>query len=163
MSDTLWAPWRMEYILEPKPEGCILCSAIENEDAYDEHHILYVAEHTYIIMNRYPYTHAHLMVVPKKHVNRIEKLDADEQRELGALWFRAQSIVRAEFAPQGVNLGMNIGQAAGAGIEEHLHAHIVPRWIGDTNFMPMFADVRVMPEHLDETFHKLKQAFKSLL
>jgi ATP adenylyltransferase len=152
----------MEYILEPKPEGCIFCSALDEEGDHDKHHILHVAEHTYVIMNRFPYTHAHLLVVPKRHVNRIELLDAREQRELGELWFRAQSIVREEFSPQGVNLGMNLGQAAGAGIEEHLHAHIVPRWIGDTNFMPMFADVRVMPEHLDETFRKLKQAFKSL-
>ncbi len=161
MSETLWAPWRMEYILEPKPEGCIFCTAVEDEAGYDAHHVLYVADHTYVIMNRYPYTHGHLMVVPKRHVNRIEALRPEEQQELGGLWFKTQAIIREEFSPQGLNLGMNIGQAAGAGIEEHLHAHIVPRWIGDTNFMPMLADARIMPEHLQETFDQLKKAFRS--
>lgn len=150
----------MDYILEPKPEGCVFCHAIENDADHDAHLVLYMAEHTYVIMNRYPYTHAHLMVVPKRHVDRIEKLDAEEQRELSDLWFRSQSLVIEAFSPQGVNLGMNIGQAAGAGIESHLHAHIVPRWVGDTNFMPMLADSRIMPEHLTETFGKLKTLFR---
>ena len=160
MTETLWAPWRMDYIVGPKPDGCIFCGALEgDETAQKEKFILHVAKHTYVIMNRFPYTHAHIMVVPKRHVDRLEKLNADEQQELMALWVSAESIIQRAFSPQGVNLGMNIGQAAGAGIEDHLHAHIVPRWVGDTNFMPMLADSRVMPEHLTETYLKLRKAF----
>jgi ATP adenylyltransferase len=110
-------------------------------------------------MNKFPYTHAHIMVVPKRHVDRLEKLNAAEQEELMALWVKAQTTIQEALSPQGVNLGMNIGQAAGAGIEDHLHAHIVPRWVGDTNFMPMLADSRIMPEHLKQTYLKLKKVF----
>jgi ATP adenylyltransferase len=161
MSETLWAPWRMEYILEDKPDGCIFCNAVqEGERGLEKNRVVYIAEHTYVIMNRFPYTYAHLMVVPNKHADRLEKLSEKERRELGELWLQAQRVVMEALSPQGINLGMNIGQAAGAGIEAHLHAHVVPRWIGDTNFMPMLADARVMPEHLDETYRKLKRAFE---
>jgi ATP adenylyltransferase len=161
MSETLWAPWRMEYILEDKPDECIFCKAVqEGERGFEKNRVLLIAKHTYVIMNRFPYTHAHLMVVPNKHAGRLEKLSEEERQELGELWLQAQRVVMEELSPQGINLGMNIGQAAGAGIEAHLHAHIVPRWIGDTNFMPMLADARVMPEHLDETYRKLKKAFE---
>ncbi len=163
MTKTLWAPWRMDYILGTKTEGCVFCHAIAGDEASRrENLVLYVAEHTFVIMNRFPYTYAHIMVVPKDHVDRLEKLEAPALKELMEMWATAQTVVRNTFAPQGLNLGMNLGQAAGAGIEDHLHAHIVPRWNGDTNFIPMLADTRVMPEHLDETYLKLKAAFDAL-
>lgn len=162
MSDTLWAPWRMDYILSPKPEGCVFCRAAAQTSGSDEdNYLVYRGKTAFIIMNRYPYAHAHLLVVPNKHADKIELLNADEQRELLDLWVLAQRVVTETFHPQGINLGMNIGQAAGAGIESHLHAHVVPRWIGDTNFMPTLADTRVMPEHMSETYRKLKTAFET--
>jgi ATP adenylyltransferase len=152
----------MNYILCKKPDGCIFCHAATATGEDEANLVLYRATHNFVIMNRYPYTHGHLMVVPYQHADRLEQLSSDVQTELMTLWIRAQSIVRHTFSPQGINLGMNLGQAAGAGIEAHLHAHIVPRWNGDTNFMPMLADTRVMPEHLDATYKKLKLEFEKL-
>jgi ATP adenylyltransferase len=163
MSETLWAPWRMDYILSPKPKGCVFCHAAAQTSGSDEdNYLVYRGKTAFVIMNRYPYAHAHLLVVPNKHADKMELLDADEQRELLDLWILAQRVVTEIFHPQGINLGMNIGQAAGAGIEAHLHAHVVPRWLGDTNFMPILADTRVMPEHMSETYRKLKTAFETL-
>lgn len=160
MGETLWAPWRMEYILSKKPEGCVFCSAATQQGGNDDdNYVVHRGKTSFVIMNRYPYTHGHLLAVPHKHVDRLELLSADEQRELMDLWVFSQRIIIETFHPQGVNLGMNLGQAAGAGIESHLHAHIVPRWNGDTNFMPMLADTRVMPEHMRDTYQKLKAAF----
>jgi ATP adenylyltransferase len=162
MSETLWAPWRMDYILEKKPQMCIFCRAAQASADDAENLVLYRATDTFVIMNRYPYTHAHIMVVPYQHADRLEQLSTSARAELMDLWVRAQSVIIDTFSPQGINLGMNLGQAAGAGIEAHLHAHIVPRWNGDTNFMPMLADTRIMPEHLSQTFAKLKTAFASI-
>ena len=160
MSETLWAPWRMDYILSEKTEGCVFCNAAaQTGGTDDENYVVYRGKSAFIIMNRYPYAHGHLMAVPYKHADRLEQLDAEAQRELMDLWILAQRVLIDTFNPQGVNLGMNLGQAAGAGIEAHLHAHVVPRWMGDTNFMPMLADTRVMPEHISETHRKLKAAF----
>ena len=162
MSQTLWAPWRMNYILDKKPEGCIFCHAGAHAEEDDANFVLYRSTYNFVIMNRYPYTHAHLMVVPYQHADRLEQLSEDARAELMGLWVKTQSAVIDTFAPQGINLGMNLGQAAGAGIEAHLHAHVVPRWNGDTNFMPLLADTRVMPEHLSATFEKLKVTFEKL-
>ncbi len=160
MSETLWAPWRMDYILSKKPEGCVFCAAVEQTNGNDDdNYLLHRGDTAFVIMNRYPYTHGHLLVVPNRHIDRLEGLSPEEQRELMDLWVFAQRVLVDLFKPQGVNLGMNLGQAAGAGIESHLHAHIVPRWMGDTNFMPMLADTRVMPEHMRDTYAKLKIAF----
>jgi ATP adenylyltransferase len=160
MSETLWAPWRMEYILSQKPDGCVFCQAAEQTSGTDDdNYVVHRGTSAFIIMNRFPYTHAHLLVVPNKHADRLEQLSDAARRELMDLWVVAQRLVIETFHPQGVNLGMNLGQAAGAGIESHLHAHIVPRWSGDTNFMPMLADTRVMPEHIAQTHQKLKSVF----
>ncbi len=160
MNDILWAPWRMDYILSPKPKGCVFCHAASLKDGSDDENlVVHRGENTYIILNRYPYAHAHLLVVPNCHVDRFECMEPDIVKEFMEMWVFAQRVVIDTFKPQGVNLGMNIGQAAGAGIESHIHAHVVPRWNGDTNFMPLLADTRVMPDHLSETYQKLKSVF----
>jgi ATP adenylyltransferase len=163
MSNTLWSPWRMDYILGPKPDTCVFCTALEDgPERYAENLVLAVEPHAYVIMNRFPYTHAHLMVVPKRHVNCLEALEPDEHLALFDLLVRAQTVLRRRLDPQGLNIGMNVGTAGGAGIKDHLHAHIVPRWHGDTNFMPLLADTRCMPEHLDDTYAALAEAFARL-
>jgi ATP adenylyltransferase len=150
----------MDYILSEKPQGCVFCHAAKREDGTDErNHVLFRGQSTFIILNRFPYAHAHLLVIPDKHADRLEQLDNDAVRELMDFWVLSQRVLIDTFKPHGINLGMNLGQAAGAGIETHLHAHVIPRWQGDTNFMPMLADTRVMPEHLDLTYVKLKDAF----
>lgn len=161
MSQTLWAPWRMEYIVGPKTEGCVFCEAAASDDD-TRHLILARGESAFIIMNRYPYSHAHIMVVPKRHVSCLEDLSAEERGDFFELVARAQAAVKEAFDPGGMNLGMNLGKAAGAGIADHLHMHVLPRWEGDTNFMPMVAGLRVMHEHLEETRDKLLPFFEGM-
>jgi len=160
MTDTLWTPWRMDYILGPKPDGCVFCTALsEGEPSYADNLILHMGQRAFIMMNRYPYSHGHVMILPKKHVSWLEDLDKATQTELFELVVVAQSAIKKSFNPQGLNLGMNLGSAAGAGIDDHIHVHIVPRWNGDTNFMPVLADTRTMPEHLADTYRTLSQSF----
>jgi ATP adenylyltransferase len=160
MTETLWAPWRMDYILGPKPDSCVFCEALKaGAEYFSNNYILKVERNAYVIMNRYPYTHAHIMIVPARHVSALEDLSTEEHRDLFDLVVRSQTIIRRSFEPQGLNIGMNIGTAGGAGIKDHLHVHVVPRWNGDTNFMPMLADSRCMPEHISETYEKLLPAF----
>jgi ATP adenylyltransferase len=164
VSEILWAPWRMSYILGPKAEGgCVLCRA---RDATREERpallVLAARLTAYVLMNRFPYTHGHIMIVPRRHVAEIEALDAAERDGLFRLVVDAQSALKAALHPQGLNLGMNLGKVAGAGIDDHLHVHVVPRWSGDTNFMPMLAEARVMPEHLDDTYAALQASFAPL-
>jgi ATP adenylyltransferase len=157
----LWAPWRMEYIAAEKPGGCIFCDypAEEGEEADRRHLIVHRGERAYTILNRYPYNSGHLLVVPGAHVAAPEDLApglfADLDREL----LRALAALRRAYRPEGLNLGMNLGQVAGAGIADHLHWHVVPRWNGDTNFMPVIGDPRVVPEALDATWARLRAAF----
>lgn len=159
----MWAPWRMDYILGPKPDGCVLCRAVEEgEDRRGDNLILAVAPHVFIIMNRFPYAHGHVMVVPRRHVSRLDDLDKDERDAFFETLFEAQAAVRKAFEPQGMNIGMNLGKIAGAGIDDHVHAHVVPRWAGDTNFMPVLAEVKVMPEHLATTYNGLVPYFAHL-
>jgi len=148
----------MEYILMKKPEGCILCIK-PGQDNDDENHILYRGDKNFIILNRYPYNPGHLMVVPYLHVDSLEKLPDDMLHEHSEVVRRCVTVLRQEFGPGGFNIGMNIGQVAGAGIEDHVHTHIVPRWQGDTNCMPVISNVRVVPEALEETYRKLKGKF----
>lgn len=153
----LWAPWRMDYILSGKPTGCIFCIDFirESKDA------LVVCETglTLVMLNKFPYTSGHLMVAPKRHTSKLEELTQEESVDLFALIKRSICVLKDEIAPDGFNIGMNLGKAAGAGIEEHIHMHIVPRWHGDTNFMPVTADTHVVPEHLDTICKKLKARF----
>ncbi|MDJ0764295.1 MAG: HIT domain-containing protein [Myxococcota bacterium] len=160
MSDTLWTPWRMDYIRGEKPDGCVFCTALaDGPEKHRENLILFEGEAAFVIMNRFPYAHAHTMVLPKRHVPWLEVLSSTEAKEVFDLVLLTQTIIKEVINPQGLNIGINLGEAAGAGIEDHLHVHIVPRWTGDTNFMPLLADTRVMPEHLDETFAHLYSAF----
>lgn len=160
MTKSLWAPWRMDYILGSKPDYCVLCKAIDDgPDKFSENMVLYDAPRVFALMNRYPYSHGHIMIVPRRHLSRPSDLDAEEQKDLFDLVVKSCSVLDKSMKPQGMNIGMNLGKAGGAGIEEHLHVHIVPRWSGDTNFMPILADTKVMPEHLSETFNGLKRFF----
>lgn len=153
--ERIWAPWRMQYIQKEKPEGCVLCQKPkENNDALN--YILYRGEKNYLILNSYPYSRGHLMVTPYRHVAGLEELTEEERHEHFEIVSRSIKLLRRAFNPEGFNLGINMGKVAGAGIEGHVHTHVVPRWQGDTNFMTVLSDIRIMPEALAETYKKLK-------
>jgi len=141
-----------------KPEGCILCDKPKQKDDV-ANYILYRADKNFVILNSYPYNPGHLMIAPYRHVANLEELTDEERREHFEIVSRSVKILREVFNPAGFNIGMNLGKIAGAGIDDHVHTHIVPRWQGDTNFMPVIADTRVMPEALTETYKKLKGKF----
>jgi ATP adenylyltransferase len=157
--EVLWAPWRMAYIGADKPAGarCIFCSAPEGDPR--ERLVLGASAATLVMLNRYPYASAHLMVAPRRHTASLPDLPEAEHADLAETLRRALATVQAVMRPEGFNLGMNLGACGGAGVRDHLHWHIVPRWTGDTNFMPMLAEVRVMPEHLEATYDRLRPAF----
>jgi ATP adenylyltransferase len=162
MAERLWAPWRIEYIRQPKrTTGCVLCSYAESERSPDTGVLAHWPE-AYVVLNKYPYSAAHLMVVPRRHTGDLELLTADEHAALWRLTREALLRLRRATGAQGVNLGMNLGSAAGAGIDEHLHAHLVPRWVGDHNFMPVIADTAVMPQYLEATWAQLAPEFADL-
>ena len=153
----IWAPWRMGYILGNKQAGCVFCQALRaNKDAAN--HILCRSTKSALMLNLYPYTNGHMMVVPFLHTGELLDLDGETLADMMALTQQAVRLLREAMAPHGFNLGLNLGQAAGAGIQDHVHIHIVPRWENDTNFMPVLGDVRVIPESLDATYEKLEAA-----
>ena len=153
--ERIWAPWRIQYIQMEKPEGCILCEKPgQNNDV--QNYILHRGDKNFIILNSYPYNPGHLMVAPYRHVASLEKLTDEERQEHFEIVSRSVRVLRQVFNPGGFNIGINLGKAAGAGIEDHFHTHIVPRWQGDTNFMPVLSDVKVLPEALADTYQKLK-------
>jgi ATP adenylyltransferase len=154
----LWAPWRIQYILSRKGPGCIFCD-LPGEERDRDNLILYRGEHNYIIMNRFPYNGGHLMVVPYQHRSSFDGLSAETLSEMMELVRRSVDVLGVVMHPEGFNTGLNIGEAAGAGIEEHLHMHIVPRWVGDSSFMAVLDEVRVIPQHLLETYDKLYPEF----
>ncbi len=156
----LWAPWRIKYITGDKEEGCIFCKKPKEGNDKDNL-ILYTGETSFIIMNRYPYSNGHLMTVPYKHTNNFSDLTQEERLELMNLTAKCIDILKV-IEPEGFNIGMNLGKTGGAGIDDHLHFHIVPRWSGDNNFMPVIGDLRVMPEYLEDTYETLKEHLKSL-
>jgi ATP adenylyltransferase len=158
--ERIWAPWRMEYILNEKPDGCIFCLKEKNQER--ELLILYRAEHSFVMMNRYPYCNGHLLVSPYRHLPDLSDLSGPEMLDLFATVKLCCNVLTAKFSPQGFNIGINIGKAAGAGVADHLHIHVVPRWVGDTNFMTVIADARVMPENLMATYDKLLAGFTDL-
>lgn len=162
MSEVLWAPWRMEYILGPKSGPCIFCANPADPARHRENLVLAVTPHALVMLNKYPFASAHVLVAPLAHAPTPEAL-SDEQYA-GVMDTLRKSIVavRKAVSPNGMNVGMNLGQAAGAGIADHMHWHLVPRWIGDTNFMPVIADLKVMPEHLDATWARLRPHFEAL-
>ncbi|OGR00888.1 MAG: HIT family hydrolase [Deltaproteobacteria bacterium RIFOXYA12_FULL_61_11] len=160
MVERLWAPWRLEYLLAPKPEGCVFCLARDGEPETSKL-VLRRYERCFVILNKYPYTNGHLMVVPNAHCDDLVGVDDETLLDMGRVSRRCLSALRACMRPEGFNLGYNLGSAAGAGIDEHLHFHIVPRWNGDTNFMAVLADTRVISEHLTATMQKLSLALEA--
>lgn len=160
----LWAPWRMEYILKDKKKGpCVFCAhAKAARGKWASQHVLAASARSFVCLNRYPFAPCHLLVIPKRHVADVADLDDDEYDDLMRLTRASLAALRAAVRPGGVNVGANLGTAAGAGIADHVHLHIVPRWDGDTNFMPTLADVRVFPQHLDATYATLAPRFKKL-
>jgi ATP adenylyltransferase len=156
----LWAPWRLEYIRGPKEEGCFLCDAIQADPEDDrEHYLVHRGERCFVILNKYPYNNGHVMVAPNVHEPTIEDLDADQLAEIAELTKRSLAALREVYRPEGFNIGINQSGVAGAGVEEHMHQHIVPRWGADTNFMPVIADTRVLPQALDDSWEELREAF----
>ncbi|RJP30524.1 MAG: HIT domain-containing protein [Actinobacteria bacterium] len=163
--ERLWRPWRINYVrnIESlRDEQCIFCSRpAQDDDAQSL--ILYRGDTTYIIMNLYPYNTGHVMVTPYRHVGELEMLEEGELKELMDLTSLAIRAIKKDMSPQGFNLGINLGKAAGAGFDEHVHMHIVPRWQGDTNFMPVVGDSKVMPETIADTYERLRKSLESLL
>jgi len=150
----LWAPWRLEYIKSADDQtGCVFCAAVDGDD--EEKLVVHRDERSIVLLNKFPYSSGHFMAAPTRHVGEYGELDDDEVLELHHLASAGMSALGELYGPQGYNLGWNLGRVAGAGIVEHVHLHVVPRWGGDTNFMPVLADVRVIPEHLIATRRKL--------
>jgi len=159
--DILWAPWRIEYIKQAKEPGCIFCIK-PAEDKDKKNLIIYRGKTSFIIMNFYPYNNGHLMVVPFRHTSDISDLTADERFEMMDLLALCKDALIKTMSPHGFNIGMNLGEVAGAGVKDHLHFHIVPRWNGDTNFMPICGYTKVVSEGLNETWEKLNKALDEM-
>jgi ATP adenylyltransferase len=156
----LWAPWRMKFV-EKQTDGCVFCS-VQKEKADSENLIVFRGTEAFVILNRYPYTSGHLLVVANPHRGTLEELDPEIRTEMMELATKAMQVLRKVYAPEAFNLGANIGAAAGAGIAGHVHLHVVPRWGGDTNFMSVLAETRVLPEELQETYRRIKAAWAAV-
>jgi ATP adenylyltransferase len=150
----IWAPWRIEYIRNKKPQECIFCQK-QKEDRDAENYILARGKKNFVILNLYPYNPGHIMVAPYRHLSNLQDLTDDELFEHFDMVRKSVSALRNEYNPQGFNIGMNLGNAAGAGIEDHIHTHVIPRWNGDTNFVTVVSDLRVIPHALDATYAEL--------
>ncbi len=156
-----WAPWRREHILSDPPEGCVFCHAWSAAPEEDERLlVVHRDQDAFVLMNRFPYNGGHVLVIPAKHVGDPADLDPESWRRLTELLRRTTITVARAYSAEGVNVGMNLGQVAGAGITDHLHFHVVPRWNGDTNFMPVLGDVKVISEHLTTSWSVLRDAFR---
>jgi len=158
----LWNPWRFEYVkttVKPR-EKCVLCELPKHDDK--ESLIIYRGKHSYIALNAYPYNSGHVMIIPYRHVPSIEDLSSEELTEITDLIVKSIKAIRKAFNPDGFNVGMNIGRAAGAGIDDHVHVHVVPRWVGDANFMAIISSTKNLPISLDETYRLLRDAWKKL-
>ncbi|MFA5857676.1 MAG: HIT domain-containing protein [Elusimicrobiota bacterium] len=157
----LWAPWRMTFIETHKHvKGCVFCRYLRERMNDVKNHVLYRGRTCFVVMNLYPYNNGHLMVMPKRHIGDITKLTKSEYAELMALSIKAVKVIKRVLKPEGYNIGMNIGAVSGAGIADHLHMHIVPRWYADTNFMPVVAGIKVMPQAVDDTYALLVKEFR---
>jgi ATP adenylyltransferase len=158
----LWAPWRMDYINSRSERGeCIFCP--DDDRRWDEKRlILYIGNQSIVLMNRFPYINGHLLVAPLRHVPTLEALTGKEKLDLIAMVEKSIGVLKEVMNPGGFNVGLNLGKEAGAGVEDHIHFHVVPRWSGDTNYMTVFGEVRVIPEHIQVTYQKLLPLFKKL-
>jgi ATP adenylyltransferase len=155
----LWAPWRLDYVQAADEQpGCVFCLARDGDDA--ERLVVQRGERAFVLLNKYPYASGHLMVAPVRHVGDFGELEDAEALEIHRLAEQGLAALRRVYSPDGFNLGWNLGRVAGAGVLDHVHLHVVPRWSGDTNFMPVLADVKVIPEHLDATRERLAQAWE---
>jgi len=153
----MWAPWRMEYILKSREPGCFLCDIVQSGE--DQKNLLLRRGKTCaLVMNRYPYNNGHLMALPYRHVDSLETMQSEESAEMMALAATACAALKKAVHPDGFNIGINLGTIAGAGLKDHIHLHIVPRWEGDTNFMPVIAEVKVIPQALDSLWRQLRAA-----
>ena len=162
MAKPLWAPWRLEYIKQAgEQSGCVFCDEAAGAIASEESLLVHLGDTCLALMNKYPYSSGHLMVAPRRHVGELGELAMDETIEIHGLAVAAIDTLSRVYGPGGFNLGWNLGHIAGAGIADHVHQHVVPRWSGDTNFMPVLADVKVIPEHLLETRDRLREAWPS--
>ncbi|OPY61151.1 MAG: AP-4-A phosphorylase [Syntrophorhabdaceae bacterium PtaU1.Bin034] len=157
----IWAPWRMEYITSTKEPGENKCFLCLTGDMDESSLVLLRKPAAFAIMNRYPYSNGHVMVVPTRHVGRIEELTDEELLDMMGLVRIVSTVFQEELSVDGLNVGINMGKAAGAGLEEHIHIHVVPRWFGDTNFMPVLGETRVISEHLLATYRKLKEKMRA--
>lgn len=158
--DYLWSPWRISYVTgTARSDGCVFCEAVTGAD---DSLVLFRGVSCFVILNKYPYNNGHLMVVPNRHIATLAEAVSEELCELMALARRAELAIREAYAPHGLNMGLNLGKPAGAGILDHLHMHVVPRWNGDTNFMTVVGDTRVLPEDLIATAERLKPLFARL-
>src|SRR5512141_2655450 len=154
----LWTPWRYAYVSSTeKATGCVFCEAAKEKDDAKAH-IVYRGQHCFVILNAYPYTPGHVMIVPYAHLDELQKLPAEAANEMMTLSQRMESVLRELYRPDGINLGMNIGKAAGAGIAGHIHMHVLPRWVADANFVSVIGETRVLPEALETTWERLKEA-----
>jgi ATP adenylyltransferase len=157
--ERLWTPWRLAYVTEASqtPPACVFCDAFARIDA--EPLVVYRGRACFVILNKYPYNNGHLMVVPHRHIGRLAALDSAEAEEFMSLTRLAEMVLAEAYEPHGFNMGLNLGKPAGAGVLDHLHMHIVPRWAGDTNFMAVVGDTRVLPEALEATRRRLQPLF----
>jgi ATP adenylyltransferase len=159
--ERLWSSWRLAYVAgSDEPKGCVFCDAQSHPDASSL--VLLRGRTCYVILNLYPYNNGHLMVVPNRHVATLADATPDELAEMMGLTRLAEMAIREAYTPQGLNVGMNLGRPAGAGIADHMHIHVVPRWTGDTNFMSVVGQVRVLPEELEQTGSRLRPIFERL-
>jgi len=156
----LWAPWRLDYITQAsEQDGCVFCAEAGGELPESESLLVHRGERAFVLLNKFPYSSGHLMVAPMRHIGELDELDAAEAAELHALTVRSLAALRAVYEPDAYNVGWNLGFIAGGSIAAHLHEHVVPRWSGDTNFMPVLADIKVIPEHLLATRDRLRAAW----
>ena len=156
--DYLWTPWRYAYVSSTeKTAGCIFCDAPKEKDD-SKTLIVHRGQHCYVILNAYPYTPGHVMIVPYAHLDELQKLPTEAARELMTLSQRMETVLRELYKPDGINLGMNIGKAAGAGIAGHIHMHVLPRWVADANFVSVVGETRILPETLEVTWGRMRQA-----
>ena len=161
----LWAPWRLAYVESggAKEPGCFFCNAFNGRGEEKKHLLLHRNASVFVMLNRFPYTNGHLMVAPVRHIGTMDETTPEEGRDLWLMATKAKQILSEAMRPDGFNLGINQGKVAGAGVLDHLHIHIVPRWNGDVNFMPVIADVRVIPQALEDAWTRLKPLFDSIV